>query len=121
LVGEGIGADRWAYWGQDIRFRERITEWQVERRIAWSFIFDEMSAWDFTDRHLRPDSPYFRVTAGGYRLEPIGPDRTRVVLETSYLMRTPVNAYSALWGELFLGDLESNLLAVIKQRAERPT
>jgi hypothetical protein len=31
-------------------------------------------------------------------------------------MKTPVNGYAALWGEFFLGDLEGNLLALIKQR-----
>jgi hypothetical protein len=41
------------------------------------------------------------------------------VLDTGYRMRTPVNGYAALWGELFLGDLEGNLLALVKQRAER--
>jgi hypothetical protein len=29
----------------------------------------------------------------------------------------PVNGYSALWGKLFLGDVENSLLALIKQRA----
>ena len=35
-------------------------------------------------------------------------------------MQTPVNGYSRLWGEIFLGDIEKNLLVLIKQRAERP-
>jgi len=120
LVGEGLGAERLADWGHQIRFRERITEWEAGRRIGWRFIFDEAGAsWDFTDRHLRPDSAYFRVTSGGYRMEPISPTATRLTLETRYWMRTPVNAYSALWGELFLGDMETNLLWLVKQRAER--
>jgi hypothetical protein len=34
-------------------------------------------------------------------------------------MRTPVNGYSALWGEMFIGDMEANLLAIVKQRAEK--
>jgi hypothetical protein len=118
LVGEGIGADRFADWGRDVRFRERITQWQPGARIGWRFIFDRIDGWRFTDRHLMPDSPYFRVTTGGYRLEPLGSGRTRVVLTTRYWIRTPVNAYSRLWGELFLGDLENNLLALIKHRAE---
>ncbi len=66
-----------------------------------------------------PDSPYFRVTDGGYRMTPLGDDRTQLSLDTRYWMRTPVNSYAALWGELFLGDMENNLLAMIKQRAER--
>jgi len=119
LVGEGVGAERLARWGTEVSFREKITEWSPGRRIGWRFIFDDSAGWQFTDRHLTPDSAYFRVTTGGYSLTPLGPNRTRVSLDTRYWMKTPVNGYSALWGEVFLGDLENNLLALVKQRAER--
>jgi Polyketide cyclase / dehydrase and lipid transport len=119
LVGEGIGAERRADWGRSIRFGERITEWRPGRRIGWEFRFDDIAGWAFTDRHLMPDSPYFRVVSGGYTVEPLAGGRTRVRLETRYRLRTPVNFYAALWGELFLGDLENNLLALVRQRAER--
>lgn len=59
------------------------------------------------------------MTTGGYDTQPLAPDLTRITLHTRYAVRTPVNAYAALWGEMFLGDLENNLLAVIKGRAER--
>lgn len=119
LIGEGVGAERRADWGAGIRFGERITEWRPGRRIGWAFRFDDPAGWASTDRHLMPDSPYFRVVSGGYTVEPLGPGRTRLRLETRYLIRTPVNAYAAWWGELFLGDLENNLLALVRQRAER--
>lgn len=118
LAGDGIGADRLAVWDHDIRFRERIVEWQPGRRIGWRFIFDDIAGWGYTDRHLMPDSPYFTVTRGGYTLTPLADGRTRVTIDTRYRLRTPVNLYSRLWGELFLGDLENNLLAIIKTRAE---
>ena len=118
LVGEGIGATRLANWGRDVRFREEIVEWQPGARIGWRFAFDHIEGWRFTDRHLMPDSPYFRVTTGGYRMEPLTSGRTRLTIETRYWIKTPVNTYSRLWGELFLGDLENNLLALVKQRGE---
>ena len=119
LTQDGIGAERIASWTHHIRFRERITQWQPERRIAWRFIFDDLRGWDFTDTHLRPDSDYFRVTTGGYSLQPLADGRSRLTLDTHYWIRTPVNHYSTLWGEFFLGDVENNLLALVKQRAER--
>lgn len=115
----GIGADRLARWDHGITFRERVTEWRPGRRLAWRFHFDNMAGWGYTDRHLLPDSSYFRVTTGGYRADPIAPGVTRVTLHTEYLVRTPVNAYAAWWGRLFLGDLHGNLLGMIKDRAER--
>ena len=120
LAGGGIGADRHADWDRSIHFRERITEWDMHKRIGWRFIFDDIAGWGFTDRHLMPDSPYFRVTTGGYTLDPIAPGLTRVTIDTEYRITTPVNGYSELWGELFLGDLENNLLALIRGRAEHP-
>lgn len=120
MLGEGIGATRMANWGRQVRFREHIIDWQPDRSIGWRFDFRGLHAWQFTDRHLMPDSRYFKVTTGGYRMEPIGPGRTRVTIDTHYWMQTPVNGYSRLWGELFLGDIEDNLLALIRQRAERP-
>ena len=119
LVGDGLGADRQARWGHNIAFRETITEWQEGVRIGWHFIFDDVAAWDYTDRHLMPNSRYFGVTDGRYRMEPLGPNRTRLFIDTEYRIQTPVNAYCALWGEFFLGDVENNLLAMIRQRAER--
>jgi hypothetical protein len=76
LVGEGVGAERLARWGARVSFREQITEWSPDRRIGWLFIFDDIDGWRFTDRHLTPDSAYFRVTTGGYswpRWTPIAP------------------------------------------------
>lgn len=119
LVGEGVGAARLAHWGREIAFREEITHWQPNQAIAWRFVFDGGAGWQFTDRHLVPDGPYFRVEHGGYSLTPIDAGRTRVTISTTYWIRTPVNAYSAAWGEVFLGDLENNLLAIVRGRAER--
>lgn len=119
LFGEGIGAERSANWGKHIEFKERIIEWHENQRIGWRFIFDGSRGWEFTDRHLAPDSPYFHVTTGGYTLTSLDHRHTLVTLETRYWIATPVNTYSSLWGELFLGDLENNLLALVKGRAER--
>jgi hypothetical protein len=119
LARDGLGADRYARWDHHIRFRERITDWQAGRRIGWRFIFDDIAGWGYTDRHLMPDSPYFNVTTGGYRLDPLPDGRISVRLHTEYRMQTPLNPYARLWGELLLGDVEDNILAIIKHRAEQ--
>lgn len=120
LAGRNVGADRMAKWTYGINFRERITKWELNRAISWQFIFDNLDGWEFTDRHLLPSSQYYRVTDGGYSMNPINGGQTRVKIHTSYWVKTPINGYSALWGEFFIGDLENNLLALIKNRAEHP-
>jgi len=119
LVGDGVGVQRFAVWGDHIRFREQINGWQPGRHIGWHFKFDDLAGWQMTDTHLMPNSSYFQVVSGGYRLQPLANGRTRLTLHTDYRIKTPLNAYAALWGELFLGDLENNLLALIAQRAPR--
>ncbi len=118
LDGNGIGADRHVRWTDGIKFREQVTAWEPGRRIGWRFIFDDTKGWEYTDRHLMPNNPYFTITTGGYRMEPLSGGKTRVTLHTEYVIQTPVNAYSELWGQLFLGDVENNVLAIIKARAE---
>jgi len=118
LVGDGLGSERFAIWQNDIRFREQIVEWEQQSRIGWRFRFDDIAGFGTTDRHLMPDSPHFNVVSGGYVLEPVDANRTRVTLRTTYRVTTPLNGYARLWGELLLGDLEDNLLALISQRAQ---
>lgn len=118
LVGEGVGSVRMAQWEHGIAFREVVTRWAPDRAIHWRFDFAGSDGWEFTDRHLRPDSTYMRILSGGYTLTPLADGRQRLRLETRYAARTPFNAYASLWGELFVGDLEANLLAAIRQRAE---
>lgn len=118
LEGQGIGALRRAEWQRGIHFDEVITEWEPLRRIGWAFRFGDHQGWEITDAHLMPDSAYMQIRRGGYSMAPLPGGGVRVSLETTYWMRTPVNGYAALWGELLLGDLEANVLAILKARAE---
>jgi hypothetical protein len=122
LDRDGFGATRRVEWQDGIRFKEVVTDWQPARRLWWNFQFDEtdMDAWAMQDRHLLPDSPHYRITDGGYVLEPLSDGRTRLTLKTNYWVETPVNWYARLWGELLVGDVSSNVLAVIQQKSERP-
>ncbi len=118
MHGSGVGAVRTAYWGDHISFDEDITQWQPGRRLGWSFAFPNDSLQAYTDKHISPDGPFLKIDSGDYSLTPLGPDRTLLTLRTRYIAKTHVNAYAALWGEILLGDIESNVLAVVKHRAE---
>ena len=118
LHGAGEGARRVGRWEKGIHFAEVVDDWEPERRIGWTFDFADSAGWEFTDRHLHPASEHMHIKRGGYALEPLGGNKHRLTLFTDYTARTHLNAYAALWGELFLGDVSNNLLAIIKQRAE---
>lgn len=116
LNGRDIGAVRHGRWSADIRFDEVITLWQPGGAMAWRFSFPDRSLSDHTDRHLSVTGPHSWVERGGYQLQPMPGRRTRVKLWTQYRVATPVNAYAALWGRLFLGDIQGNILAIINDR-----
>jgi hypothetical protein len=119
MDGTGTGAIRTAYWGDHIHFDEIITRWQPGRRLAWDFRFTNTSLQDYTDKHISPDGPILKVASGEYRFERLASGKTRVTLSTRYTAKTHVNLYAAAWGELFLGDVQNNILAVVKDRAEK--
>jgi len=118
MHGSGVGAVRTAYWGDHISFDEKITGWEPGRRLAWSFSFTNDSLQAYSDKHISPDGQFLKIDTGDYSLRPAGPDRTWVTLRTCYIARTHVNAYAALWGEVLLGDIETNILTIVKDRAE---
>lgn len=118
LVGAGPGAVRTAYWGDSIDFDEIITEWEPGRRLGWRFSFTNSSLQNYTDQHIAPDGQFLKIESGDYTLEPLGPETTRLTLRTVYLAKTHANTYAEAWGEILLGDVQDNILAILQQRAE---
>lgn len=105
-------------WARGIRFEEHITLSAQAERLHWHFVFPDDSIKHKTDRHLDPDSDYFTIETGGFDLEALPHGRTRLTLRTQYKIATPVNWYGGLWGELLLGDIQNNVLSIIKTRSE---
>jgi hypothetical protein len=118
VTGWSNGAVRTAYWGDKINFEERITHWEPGRRLGWSFAFTNTTLQDYTDKHISPDGEFLKIDTGDYVLTPLGRGTTRLTLRTNYIVKTHVNPYAAFWGEILLGDIQNNVLAIIKQRAE---
>ncbi|MDQ0466148.1 hypothetical protein QO010_003941 [Caulobacter ginsengisoli] len=118
MAGAGVGAVRTAYWGDNINFEERITQWAPGRRLGWRFRFSNSSLQDYTDKHISPDGEFLKVESGDYTIRRISADTSELTLRTRYFARTHVNLYARLWGELLLGDTEDNILTIIKNRSE---
>jgi len=118
LHGSGPGAVRRVRWERGVAFREVVDRWVPGSQIGWRFDFAGSTGWEITDPHLRPDGRNLQILSGGYTLEPLGDGQNRLVLETHYVAATQFNAYAAIWGEVLLGDIQRNVLAGIKSRAE---
>jgi len=115
----GVGGVRTAYWGDHINFEERIVEWAPGRKLGWRFNFANSSVQEYTDKHISPDGEFLKVESGDYTLRRLSAETTELTLTTRYIAKTHVNAYAKLWGELMLGDVQDNVLTIIKDRAER--
>lgn len=118
MHGTGVGAVRTACWGDHISFDEHITAWQPGRKLAWDFAFTNDSLQNYTDKHIAPDGQFLKIASGDYTLTPLSDRTTLVTLNTRYIAKTHVNLYARLWGEVLLGGIESNILTIIKHRAE---
>ncbi|MBC7986847.1 MAG: SRPBCC family protein [Sphingomonadaceae bacterium] len=114
---DGEQARRLARWSEEVHFEEIVRTLVRNERLTWTFHFPDDSLRARTDRHISPRGDNLDVRTGSYRLVPLGNGNTRLILTTRYRLRTPLNDYSALWGELFLGDIQNNILAVIADRA----
>lgn len=119
VAGTGVGAVRTAYWGDHVNFQERIVAWEPGRKLGWAFNFTNSTVQDYTDKHISPDGEFLKIDSGDYRLHRVSADTTELTLTTRYIAKTHANPYAKLWGELMMGDVEENVLAIIKDRAER--
>ena len=61
-----------------------------------------------------------KILTGSYRLQPLADGRTRLTLTTTYAMRSRLDWYFGWWGERMLGDVQDNVLAIVRQRSEAP-
>lgn len=109
---------RIAHWGRDLRFEEIITDRTAGELLQWTFAFPDKSVQLHTDRHISPNGPLLKIETGRYDLDAIGEGRSRLRLTTTFRMRTRFAGYLGWWGETLLGDVQDNVLEIIKARAE---
>lgn len=119
LVGNGMGAVRYATFERNVLFVETITEWQEPHRLAFSIRADTEHIPPTTfDEHVTIGGRYFDVLSGAYWIEPV--DQGDVILHLSSAQRlsTRFNFYSHFWTEYLMADLQNYILGIIKKRCE---
>ena len=110
---------RKARWGEDLRFEEIITGIDANHSLQWQFAFPDDSVQRHTDRHISPDGEMLKIGEGRYDLHELPNGKLSLSLTTTYRMRTRMDWYFRLWGERLLGDVQENVLAIVKQRSEQ--
>lgn len=118
LSHDGVGGIREASFEGGVRFHERITEWEAERRLGFDIEADVASiSPDILDRHVRVGGEYFDVFHGRFDLEP-APGGTRLRLSSHHRLSTRFNGYAGLWTDAVMRDVQSHICRVIQKRSE---
>ena len=120
LSHEGVGGVRHASFERGLLFIETVTEWQPERSIRFDIRVDpKHTPLTTLDAHVTVGGNYFDVLEGGYRIEPLGPGRVRLHLDSHHRISTGFNFYTALWSDYLMSEIQANILRVIRARCER--
>lgn len=120
LVGEGVGAVRYATFERGVLFVETITEWDELKKLSFSIRADTEHIPPATfDEHVTIGGRYFDVLDGGYRLETKSDGDVILHLASHQRLSTRFNFYSHLWTEGLMSDLQNYILKIIKARCEK--
>ena len=105
-------------WASGIAFDEPITDWQENRRIAWTYAFAPDSFPPNTlDEHVLIGGRYFDLVDTAYQLVPED-GGTRLEIVVGYRVSTGFNWYAAPAGRLLVDDAARAILRFYKRRAE---
>jgi hypothetical protein len=121
LLGQGVGAERIGVFSTGIA-RERITEWQPERRLAFALlsqppVMAELSP--YANVHAPHVRGYFETRATGFTLLPLPGGGTRLVADAEHVLRLDPVLY---WEPVARWAIARNLervLADLRTRAEQ--
>lgn len=115
----GVGGVRLARFEGGVVFTETVTEWEPNRRLHFT-IDPNTDAIPATtlDQHVTIGGRYFDVLTGTYELVPLPGGHTRLVLRSAHRVSTPANFYASWWVERIMRSIQSNILEVLRDRAE---
>ncbi len=116
LAQEG-GVRRASFEG-GVLFKETVTEFEPERRLAFEIDPSYEQGEPRLDPHVRIGSEYFDVLRGAYDIAPADPGRVRLTLTSRHRVTTRFNLYAGWWSDRVMQSVQRNILAVIKARAE---
>lgn len=119
LSREGLGGVRRASFERGVVFTETVTEWQPGRLLSFDIDVDPSTIPPSAlDEHVTVGGAYFDVLRGSYRIEPVGPRDVVLQLSSTHRLSTRFNFYASLWSDLVMRQIQSNILEVVRRRAE---
>jgi hypothetical protein len=118
LDADTIGATRIGHFEGGLTFKETVTTWERNKRVAFDIaVIPSSIRQTIFDQHILKGD-HFTFLNASYDLEPLAGGQTRLTLSSTYQLDTKINGYSSFWGRTLLTDFQERLLEVIKNRCE---
>jgi len=113
-----IGATRIGHFEGGLTFKETVTTWERNKRVAFNItVIPSSIRKTVFDQHILKGD-HFTFLNASYDLEPLGGSQTKLTLSSTYQLDTNINGYSSFWGQRLLADFQERLLEVIKNRCD---
>lgn len=115
-----VGGVRKAVFDRGLFFTEIVTEVNPYRVLAFDIHADPASIPPKAlDEHVLVGGKYFDVLNGRYEIEEVSNNRVILHLTSHFRLSMMFNFYSGLWSKLIMGDIQTNILKIVKSRSER--
>jgi hypothetical protein len=116
---EGVGAYRKAIFDKGLVFNEVVLSYEHQKKMVFSIKANPYDIPSTTmDQHIVVGGKFFDVLNGTYELDQINDSTCRLNLYSHFKLTTTFNFYASWWAGLIMKDIQSNILQVIKKRAE---
>jgi hypothetical protein len=117
---EGVGGIRLARFERGLVFNETVDTWIPDQSLSFAIKVDPKDIPPTAlDEHVTIGGPFFDVLHGEYRIEPHADGSATLHLESRFRLSTHFNAYAGLWTNLIMHQIQSDILGVVKKRAEQ--
>jgi len=117
---EGVGAYRKAIFTNGLVFHETVTHYDHQKSMSFTIKANPHEIPSTTlDEHVVVGGNFFDVLNGTYELEQLGDNKYRLHLYSHFTLNTTFNFYAGIWAKWIMKDIQRNILAVEKRRAEK--
>lgn len=116
---EGVGAYREAIFSKGLVFHETVTHYEPLKKMEFTIKANPYEIPSTTlDEHITIGGRYFDILNGTYQLEELSGSNYRLHLYSQFTLSTTFNFYASWWACWIMKDIQSNILQIIKKRAE---
>jgi hypothetical protein len=118
LSHQGLGGVRTASYENGLRFTEEIISWEERRSLTFTIVPDTSQVGSSSLPLKEIGGHYYSPLEATYTIEPLADGKVLLHLSSKHRLSTRFNGYGGLWTDFIMSDLQSDILRIVKARAE---